>query len=194
MTVEFRGVSTASLGAMLKGYGIMAGVGAAWPDARFWWTPAALETELAGLDDRKTETAHKIITDGVFELARWATDRGKAFGKTRGSKKKSQQAGDPPLENEGNWDSLAVARAVDAEGAGVFTGGIGRPNPVLARWGQDGSGNLFNVLRDAGNHATRADVDGAIFGGSAAPGRRLTKGSGVLFPEGIKRYATGVDW
>ena len=28
MTDEFRGVSTASLGAMLKGYGVMAGVGA----------------------------------------------------------------------------------------------------------------------------------------------------------------------
>ena len=195
MNIEFRGVSTASLGEMLKGYGVMAGIGAAWPQARFWWTLAgALETELAGLDDRKTGTAREIVSDRIFELAKWASDRGEAFGRTRGNKKKKQQAGDPPLENEDNWDSLEAARAIDAEGAGVFTGGSGHPNPVLARWGQDGSGNLFNVLRAAGSGARRADVNEAIFDGDAARGQRLTQGSGVLFPEGIKRYATGTDW
>ena len=195
MQIEFRGVSTASLGGMLKGYGVMAGVGAAWPQARFWWTPTGtLVTDLARLDDRKSETAREIISDRVFELAKWASDRGETFGRTRGNKKKRQQPGDPPLENEGNWDSLEAARAVDAEGVGVFTGGFGRPNPVLGRWGQDGSGNLFNVLRAAGSRATRAGIDGAVFGGDASGGQRLTQGSGVLFPDGIKRYATGADW
>ena len=195
MPIEFRGVSTASLGEMLKGYGVMAGVGAAWPQARFWWTPTgSLETESAELDDRNPETAREIVSDRIFELAEWANDRGKAFGRTRANKKKKQQAGDSPLESQDTWDSLEAARALDAEGAGVFTGGSGGANPVLGRWGQDGSGNLFNVLRAAGSQARRVDVDGAIFGGDAAPRRRLAKGSGVLFPEGIKRYATGSDW
>ena len=195
MPIEFRGVSTASLGEMLKGYGVMAGVGAAWPQARFWWTPmGSLETESAELDDRNPETARKIVSDRIFELAEWASDRGKAFGRTRGNKKQQQQASDSPLEGQDTWDSLEAARALDAEGAGVFTGGFSCPNPVLGRWGQDGSGNLFNVLRAAGSEARRVDVDGAIFGGDAAPQRRLAKGSGVLFPEAIKRYATGSDW
>ena len=76
----------------------------------------------------------------------------------------------------------------------MVTWRVHRPNPVLARWGQDGSGNLFNVLREAGDRAPRGDVNEAIFGGDDAPGARLTKGSGVLFPEGIKRYATGAVW
>ncbi|MCY4027870.1 MAG: hypothetical protein OXH75_16355, partial [Acidobacteria bacterium] len=195
MTVEFPGVSTASLGAMLKGYGVMAGVGAAWPNARFWWTATgALSTDAAELDDCEAATAHETILDHIFELAKWASDRGEAFEKTRGNKKKGQQAGDPPLENEGTWDSLDATLSVDAEGAGVFTDKTHRSNPVLARWGQDGSGNLFTVLRDAGNRAARKDLDVAIFGSDAAPGKRLTKGSGVLFPEGIKRYATGAAW
>ena len=195
MTVEFPGVSTASLGAMLKGYGVMAGVGAAWSDARFWWTPTgALAADVPELDDRDTATTNEAIVDHVLELAKWAQERGAAFEKTRGNTKKGQPAGDPPLENDGTWDSLEAALAVDAEGAGVFTERTHRSNPVLARWGQDGSGNLFSVLREAGSRATRQDIDGAIFGGDAVPGKRLTKGSGVLFPEGIKRYATGVVW
>ena len=162
MTVEFRGVSTASLGAMLKGYGVMAGVGAKWPDA-------------------------------AFEKARRKTKKEKGpDGKER--KVVLREAGTPPLENEATWDSLDEALAVDAEGAGVFTGRTHRPNPVLARWGQDGSGNLFTVLREAGNQATRPDINEAIFGSHAAPCMRMTKGSGALFPDGIKRYATGALW
>ena len=195
MTVEFPGVSTASLGVMLKGYGVMAGVGAAWPDARFWWAATgALSTDVAELDGCEAATAHEAIFNHIFELAKWASNRGEAFEKTRGNEKKGQQAGDPPLANEGTWAFLDAALAVDAEGAGVFTDKTHRSNPVLARWGQDGSGNLFTVLRDAGNRAARRDIDVAIFGSDAAPGKRLTKGSGVLFPEGIKRYATGAAW
>jgi len=207
MRIEFRGVSTASLGAMLKGYGVMAGVGAAWPGARFWWTPAgALATEVAELDEREPGTVHEAIVDHICKLGTWASDAGEAFEKARRKTVKQkgpdgkertivlQEAGDPPLENEVTWDSLEAALAADAEGAGVFTGRTRRPNPVLARWGQDGSGNLFSVLREAGNQATRRDIDGAIFGGDTVPGKRLTKGSGVLFPEGIKRYATGAVW
>ena len=210
MTVEFRGVSTASLGAMLKGYGVMAGVGAEWPEARFWWTPAgALATEVVGVDAREPETAEEV-SGVIVRLATWACERGEKFEKTRRKTRKEkgpdgeqrtivlQEAGTPRLENEDTWRSLDEALAVDAEGVGVFTGRIHRPNPVLARWGQDGSGNLFAVLREAGKHAkakaARADIDGAIFGDDAAPRTRLIKGSGVLFPEGIKRYASGAVW
>lgn len=196
MTVEFQGVSTASLGEMLKGYGIMAGVAAKMPDARFWWTPtgtlAAEMVGLVGLDGQIPEAAHRVITEGILQLAKWASSRGEAFEKPR--KKKGQSADVPPLKNEVNWRSLDAALAVDAEGVGVFTDRIHRPNPVLANWGQDGSGNLFTTLREAGAKAARADIDGIIFGNDTPPHTRLAKGSGVLFPEGIKRYATGASW
>jgi CRISPR-associated protein Csx17 len=207
MTIELRGVSTASLGGMPKGYGVMAGIGAAWPDARFWWTPeGALAAEIGELVDCEPATAHEAVHDRIFELARWARETGRAFEKVRRKTRKEkgpdgkertvvlQEAGEPPLEDPATWSSLAEALALDAEGVGVSTGQIHRPSPVLASWGQDGSGNLFSVLREAGEQATRADIEGATFGGDAAPGKRLTKGSGVLFPEGIKRYATGAVW
>ena len=194
MTVEFPGVSAASLGAMLKGYGVMAGVGAEWPDARFWWTPTcALVVEKVDLDDRETVMREAII-DNIFTLKEWACERGAKFEKVCRNKRKGIEAVTPPLEDQHTWDSLEAALAVDAEGAGVFSGGIHRSNPVLARWGQDGRGNLFTVLREAGNKAARTDINEAIFAGDVAPGKRLTKGSGVLFPEGIKRYATGAVW
>ena len=195
MTIEFRGVSTASLGAMLKGYGIMAGVGVKWPGVRFWWTASgALATRVAEFDGCETDAANEAILDSVFELAEWARNRGEAFQKTRKNKKKGTEPGNPPLADEFTWSSLCEARVVDAEAVGLLIGRKRRPNPVLARWGQDGSGNLFNTLLDAGR-AKRADIGEAIFGSDAVTGaRRTTKGSGVLFPEGIKRYATGNVW
>ncbi len=207
MKIEFRGISTASLGEMLKGYGVMASVGATRPEARFWWTPAgALATEVAEFDDGKTATAHDAVYEDIYKLAEWAQSRGQAFEKTRKKTRKDkgsvgedkkvvlQEGGDPPLKTKAAWDSLEEALAVDAEGAGVLAGKIHLSNPVLASWGQDGSGNLFSVLREAGKQAERADINGAIFGGDTAPGKPLTKGSGVLFPQGIKRYATGTKW
>lgn len=209
MTIEFRGVSTASLGGMLKAYGVMAAVGARWPGARFWWTPdGALVADGCLVDDAQgTATDHyEAIRAQVGTLKEWASETGAAFEKVRRRTRKErgpdgkertiilQEAGEPPLEDESTWSSLGDALAIDAEGAGVSTGQTHRPNPVLARWGQDGSGNLFSVLREAGKTAIRCDIDEAIFGGDAVPTKRLTKGSGVLFPEGIKRYATGAVW
>lgn len=195
MRIDFGGISTASLGAMLEGYGVMAGVGAAWPDARFWWTPAgAIAAEVGEFDECGAAAANGAICCRVFELAKWASDTGTAFEKTRKNTRKKTEGGDPPLKTEATWDSLEEALAIDAEGAGVFAERIHRSNPVLAHWGQDGSANLFSVLREAGEKASPADISKAVFGGDIAPGKRLTKGSGVLFPEGIKRYATGSVW
>lgn len=206
MRIEFRGVSTASLGAMLGGYGVMAGVGAAWPDARFWWTPAgAIATDIPGIPGLgdATATADDVVCERIFALAEWARVVGAAFEKQRRKTKKErgedgkeqlivlQEAGDPPLENALTWDSLEATLAADAEGVGVFADRTHRSNPCLARWGQDGSGNLFMALREAGEQAKEADIAETLFEVSAAPGRRLAKGGGVFFPDGIKRYATG---
>lgn len=195
MRIDFGGISTASLGAMLEGYGVMAGVGAAWTDARFWWTPAgALTAEIGEFDECERSTACEAVRDHIFKLVQWASDTGTAFEKTRKNTRKKIEGGDPPLKTEATWDSLEEALAVDAEGAGVFAERIHRSNPVLANWGQDGSVNLFSVLSEAGKEAKPADISKAVFGGDTAPSKRLTKGSGVLFPEGIKRYATGSVW
>ena len=207
MKIDFGGISTASLGAMLKGYGVMAGVGTAWPDARFWWTPAGvLAAEVGEFDECERSTAGEAVHGRIFELAKWASDTGTTFEKTRGKTGKEkgpdgkmqkvvlQEAGDPPLKDQATWDSLEESLAIDAEGAGVFAERIHRSNPVLAHWGQDGSPNLFSVLREAGENAKLADISKAVCGGDTVPDKRLTKGSGVLFPEGIKRYATGSVW
>ncbi len=195
MRIEFRGVSTASLGAMLEGYGVMVGVGAAWPDARFWWTPAgALSADLADFDDRDVAVACDKVCGRIAMLAEWARETGAAFEKVRGNTMKGISAREPPLKDPAAWASLDPLQAVDAEGAGVSVGNMHRSNPILANWGQDGSVNLFTTLREAGDQAAAGDVAAAIFGDGAGPGRRLTKGGGVFFPDGIKRYATGAVW
>jgi CRISPR-associated protein Csx17 len=195
MTIEFRGVSTASLGGMLKGYGVMAAVGARWPGARFWWTPSgALAAEGCTSDDTEGTASDEAIRAQVGTLKEWASETGAAFEKVRANKERGIEGGEPPLKDESTWRSLSETLAVAAEGAGVLALQSHRPNPVLGNWGQDFSGNLFSVLRDAGEKAVHADIDEAIFGGGAVPTKRLKKGSGVLFPEGIKRYATGAVW
>lgn len=207
MTVEFSGVSTASLGAMLKGFGIMAGIGTVSPDARFWWTPAgALATKLGCLDGRTRDSAHEAATGYILPLAAWASERGKAFEKPRKRSRREvgpdgiqrtvveREGGDAPLKDEIYWKELDEELAFDAESVGVFIGDNSHSNPVLGSWGQDGSANLFSALREAGDSANPADINSALFGGEVPPSKHLAKGSGVLFPEGIKRYATGNQW
>lgn len=207
MTVEFSGVSTASLGAMLKGFGIMAGIGTGSPGARFWWTPAGtLVAELECLDGRTRDSARETAAGYILRLAAWASARGKAFEKPRKKSRRKEgpdgiqrtevvsEGGDAPLKDAIYWKSLDEELAFDAESIGVFIGDKSRSNPVLGSWGQDGSANLFSALREAGDSANPADINSALFGGEVPPSKHLAKGSGVLFPEGIKRYATGNQW
>ena len=195
MTVQFRGVSTASLGAMLEGYGVMAGVAREWPDARFWWTPSGfVAAEVTRLDDSSAEPAPEDIGKVISRLKNWAKHCGKEFQKRRRNKAKGIQPGPSPLGQEDEWDRFSESLALDAEGVGVPIRGSHHPHPVLAAWGQDGSGNLFTVLREAGENANPDHIQGAILEGNGSVKQGLRKGSGVLFPEGIKRYATGTSW
>ena len=191
MTVEFPSVSTASLGAMLKGYGVMAGVGAAWPDARFWWTPAgALTTDIPSLGDAGSEAQREEVRNALALLLDWANQTGQAFAKADGN--------NPPLKDPSVWSGLDPSVAADAEAVGVCFGrGHPEPNPVLGSWGQavGGRANQFNTLREtakAAGKAPKSDIDCAVFDEECVPKGRLRRGGGLLFPEGIKRYAAGV--
>ena len=105
MTIEFTGVSTASLGAMLKGYGVMAGIGAAWPDARFWWTPAgALAAEIPALDDASSEVQREEVRSAFVFVLDWADRIGQTFAKADGSA--------PPLKDPKTWIELDPDAAV----------------------------------------------------------------------------------
>ena len=190
MTIEFPSVSTSSLGAMLKGYGVMAGVGSKWPDARFWWTSAgALETDIPALEDASSEAQHRKVRSALALLVDWANETGRTFAKADGS--------DPPLKDPSAWTELDPAAAVDAEAIGVYVGReLPEPNPVLGSWGQaiGGRANHFNTLGVAAKQAPEADIDSAVFSEERVPKGRLKRGGGLLFPEGIKRYATGAAW
>ena len=190
MTIEFRGVSTASLGAMLKGYGVMAGVAAKWPDARFWWTPAgALATEIPACDDASSEVQLEELRTALASVVDWANRTGRAFAKADGN--------EPPLRDPIVWARLDPDAVIDAEAVGIY---FGReeptPNPVLGSWGQaiGGRANQFNTLWEVAKRAPEADIDSAVFDDERVPKGRMKRGGGLLFPEGIKRYATGADW
>ena len=191
MSIEFRGVSTASLGEMLKGYGVMAGVGTAWPQARFWWTPTgALAADIPRPADASSEAPRHEARKALVRLLDWADSTGRTFAKADGS--------EAPLKDPSVWDGLDPDAAVDAEAVGAYFGRAQlEPNPVLGSWGQAiaGRANQFNTLRESAQAARRApdsDIDCAVFDDERVPKGRLKRGGGLLFPEGIKRYATGV--
>ena len=191
MPVEFRGVSTASLGDMLKGYGVMAGLGAAWPQARFWWTPVgALAADIPRLADASSEAQRHGVRTALARLLDWANNTGRTFAKADGS--------EAPLKDPSVWAGLDPEAAVDAEAVGAYVGRAQlAPNPVLGSWGQaiGGRANQFNTLRESALAASRtpdSDIDCAVFDDERVPKGRLKRGGGALFPEGIKRYATGV--
>lgn len=193
MRIEFRGVSTASLGTMLGGYGVMAGVGAVLPDARFWWTQAGLlVAQHPDFDD--VQMAGEAVSSSAVVLKKWAKDVGKDFEKVPANRRKGIAGSDPPLMDGSAWDLLQPLRAIDAEGVGVAVGAWPRSNPVLANWGQDGRTNLFSNLWEAEDKATGEDFERTALRGDAVSRRRLGKAGGVLFPAGIKRYATGAKW
>lgn len=189
--IEFRGVSTASLGGMLKGYGVMAGVGAAWPQARFWWTTAgAIAANIPLPVDAGSEAQRQEVRSALAVLIDWADSTGRTFAKADGS--------DAPLKDPSVWTELDPGAAVDAEAVGVYFGRTQlEPNPILGSWGQaiGGRANQFNTLRESARAARKApdsDIDCAVFDDDRVPQGRLKRGGGLLFPEGIKRYATGV--
>lgn len=193
VTAEFPGVSTASLGAMLKGYGVMAGIGAAWPDARFWWTATGtLATTVPGLENAGPDVQCEELRRALGLLADWAERTGRTFAKADGN--------DPPLKDPAVWTALDPTVAVDAEAVGIdFGRERPEPNPVLGSWGQaiGGRANQFNTLHEtalAARRTQQADIDCAVFDREHAPDGRLKRGGGLLFPDGIKRYATGADW
>lgn len=200
--IVFTGVSCASLGDLLKGYGLIATVGSAQPDAVFWWShDAHLVAGAGSVPDKQGVT--DLVRDG---LPNWAGQVGESFQKQRANKKKGIAGGSSPLETAEGHDTLTEDLAELALAVAVFSGAArARPHPLFPGLGQDGSANYFKTLQsearklaNSGKGKTKTtvpeDLDAALFGEGAQITRVLGGTGGLFFPSAIKRYATGSSW
>ncbi len=189
--VILESVSGASLGQMLKGYGVLSVVGEAHPDAEFWWTEGT-HLAIGGV------TRDEVVDAILEQLPDWAIQVGEHFGKARGV-----AGSESPLKSAGGQDELEEELAPWASAAAVFAKGETASNhPLFPGFGQDGSASYFGTLLSEAKKAAnpnqaakqRANLEIALFGGQSPPKSRLSKGGGLFFPEAIKRYATGGSW
>jgi CRISPR-associated protein Csx17 len=200
----FTGVSCASLGEMLKGYGLIATVGSKHPEALFWWNvDSHLVAGGTGSLDRQG------ITEVLREaLPSWAEQVGASFQKQRANKNKGIAGGPSPLETVGGHDTLTEDLAGLAQAVAVFSGGArARPHPLFPGLGQDGSANYFKTLQSEAKKLASSgkskgkvkkkvpdDLHAALFGDGVGITRVLGGTGGLFFPGAIKRYATGSSW
>jgi CRISPR-associated protein Csx17 len=201
--IAFTGVTPASLGDLLKGYGLIATLGAVYRDTSFWWTDASHLVADPGSDLDKTAIVG-VVRDA---LPKWASQVGESFQKQRANKKKRVAGGPSPLETAAGPDTLTEELADLARSVAMFTGGRsrGRPHPLFPGFGQDGSANYFKTLAAEANKLSKAgkskskkggpdDLDASLFEEGQQITRVLGGTGGLYFPQAIKRYATGSSW
>jgi CRISPR-associated protein Csx17 len=187
--ITFTGVSTRSLGDLLKGYGLIAVLGEKHPEARFWWDEGFhLVAELTGSSQTQVE-------DALSGLPKWGEDIGEQFKK--GARKKScdeplsphpkdsrlhvcsihgevkpkpkkkgcpvvlQAAEDSPLKSTDAHDAFDPFTAELARAAAVPRGGDRNPepHPWFPGYGQESSGNYFAKLAEISRLASKAPSD-----------------------------------
>jgi CRISPR-associated protein Csx17 len=199
--IVFTGATPASLGDLLKGYGLIATLGTVHRDTSFWWSDASHLVADPGSDLDKT-----AIVGAVREaLPEWAFQVGESFQKQRANERKNVVGGPSPLESAAGGDTLSEELADLARSVAVFTGGQsrGRPHPLFPGFGQDGSANYFKTLQTEAKKLSKAgkskkggpgDLDASLFGGGQQITRVLGGTGGLYFPGAIKRYATGSSW
>lgn len=200
-TVTFAGVSGASLGDLLKGYGIIATIGSKSPGATFWWTSDLhlVLKDNSGLTEQQTQ---KVAICAVRTcLPQWANDIGNGLQKQRADKNKGVKGTDSPLKESAKHDSFAPYLAEFAAAAALFAGGRVRSHPLFPGFGQDGSANYFKTLHAEAaklRNSQIVDLEISLLGNNAdnagAVAKRLDGTGGLYFPGAIKRYATGSVW
>lgn len=201
--IAFTGVTPASLGDLLKGYGLIATLGAVHRDTSFWWIDASHLVADPGSKLDKTAIVG-VVRDA---LPKWAFQVGESFQKQRANKKKGVAGGPSPLETAAGADTLTEELADLARAVAVFTGGRshGRPHPLFPGFGQDGSANYFKTLQTEADKLSKAgkskskkggpdDLEASLFGEGQQITRVLGGTGGPYFPGAIKRYATGSSW
>jgi len=195
------GVSSASLGDLLKGYGVIATVGAEHPNARFWWNTDAHLVVGTGCSITKEHVINLVCE----RLPSWSVAIGEKFQKQRASKKKGISGGPSLLESIAGHDQLTEDLAEVALGVAVFaSSGRARSHPLFPALGQDGSANYFKTLaaeasklakgKGKGKQKNSSDLERCLFSGDPGLTKVLGGTGGLYFPAGIKRYATGSSW
>lgn len=141
--VVFGGVSNASLGELLKGYGVIATVGSEYPNVIFWW-----DEDLHLVFDGGSELNRDHVIDAVHSrLPTWAAEVGRSFQKQRANTSKGIQGGASPLESAAGHDSFPETLSEHATAVALVTSAVRtRPHPLFPALGQDGSANYFKTL------------------------------------------------
>jgi CRISPR-associated protein Csx17 len=203
-TITFTGVSPRSLGDLLKGYALMALIGEQGPNTVFYWDAAGHLVAQNGEPAADWEV--KIKEHIHCRVPHWASTVGKEFARPmRGNKKKGKQEQPSKLTRQLNFDSFDSKLAQCAWAAAIpdrpTDKADTRSHPWFGAHGQDGSGDYFATLRDLSlpnalaQAANDAGLDWSLYRrsspGVAKSKNKLLASGGVLFPEPMKRYATG---
>lgn len=200
--VTLTGVSGASLGELLKGYGVIATFGSKHPDAVFWWDSALHLVIGSDLDQPEEQLRELLLGTLRVSLPKWANDIGLGFQKKRADKKKGVKGSDSPLKESATHDSFDPYLAEVASAVAIFAGGRVRSHPLFPGFGQDGSANYFKTLlaeadklQKKENQNNSTDLEISLFGDKGgAVAKRLEGTGGLYFSGAIKRYATGLAW
>lgn len=215
--ITFSGVSSRSLGDLLKGYGVIAVLGEQIPDARFWWDEGYhLVADVPANSQKPLEQIFQDLPASAEQIA-------KAFQRTRQKscdkplpcpdhpnvKKKGKKktcpavlvaSTDSALKSGGGHDSFDPFVAGFARAAAVSRGANDRnaePHPWFPGYGQEASGNYFDKLGEAASSAKDAagDLQWSLFGAGPVPIKTVVDKGYLFFPEPTKRYATGIaNW
>lgn len=218
--ITFTGVSPRSLGDLLKGYGLMALIGEKWPETVFWWDAAAhlcvdfpAHRDKMLLDHIGKDLPLWTDTPGQFEqvIQKSCNKKlpcpihGRQYEKTE--KKTCAYVvtpGSNPLDSQRDLDQLPTSQAelawavvvprtdVQESSLGTEAGGI------FPSKGQEGRGNYFANLKKGRGVAQKQGENAlrwSLFRNAKPPALAspVTFSCGLLFPEAITRYASGVQ-
>lgn len=187
--ITFGGVSVSSLGAMLKGYGIVAVVGEQWPRARFWWN------ETKTLVAQFGEVSEGDLLLRMEERLRTWAENGPAL------KDISRLWNDKELKKDWRHRRNVVTRALDTLSASaadiaatvaIQSDSLHPLYPGFGKYGTRPEANYFAMLSNL--PTSSSTLGAAVFGNGSPLSKKDRKGGGPFFPDAIKRYATGAKW
>lgn len=193
-SVVFQAVSTAGLGPMLKGYGVIASIGRRDAEARFWWDHSGhLVAELSA-NTEVDSSRNGICTAMEAAIRDFAVECTALLdiAKLWNEKKLRARRTERQARLEQLVDSLRTEAAL---AAAAISPHLQTAHPLLGSFGKYGARPEANYLNVVAKVPAKAEgLQGVLFGEGPPLKKSDLRAGGSLFADAIKRYATGSSW
>ena len=191
--VVFSAISTASLGAMLKGYGIIACLGEQDSDAEFWWDEAGkLVCRIVGQTlEEDSDPASKCLKMIDAGLRSWA-DLYKAL-RPAAIVWNDKKLRDRRTERDAQLRSIVDGLSEEAAlAAASVSSDLILTHPLLPTFGKYGARPEANYLLAASKLPTDfTTLSTAVFGSRSQLKTTDLQGGGAYFPNGMRPVIAG---